>query len=481
VAAAGSVSGFLIYEVGRVHRIVVPNLTKVPSSGIENILLVGSTNRCAVTSAVLKAFEKECADGVDGINSDVIMVLHLDPTTHKAAILSIPRDTFVPDARPNGFYGCNDPGGCSNKVDSALAAGATQLVATIQNDFGIPINHYVVLSFQTFYSIVTTLGGMSMHFPTAFQDLEENPPLNVRAGACVHISGLEALALVRSRHMYYDYSRKLHRFLHYDGSGDLGRITRVHEFLKALGKEVQTKGLGNPITDASLLDSVAPDLTVDFSPSQMLTLAREFHAVDVGSIPEYTLPVLVDPNTYDYEGSSAYGLVVFPSEPQDQATIDAFLGSTSPKPAPATSVSVSVSDGTGGTTGAPTAAALRARGFSILGTSTTPSVGPISETVVTYRTGQLSAGEAVLRAMSGAAVLTEGSTVGGADVTVTTGSDLAIAGAETVAHQDSGAPSYVLTSAITPTSAVLEALSSALGTPTSAQTAIPWYDPRPCK
>jgi hypothetical protein len=190
---------------------------------------------------------------------------------------------------------------------------------------------------------------------------------------------------------------------------------------------------------------------------------------------------LSDPNTYDYEGSSAYGLVVFPSEPQDQATIDAFLGSTSPKPAPATSVSVSVLGGTGGTTGTSTATALRARGFSILGTSTTPSVGPISETVVTYRTGQLAAGEAVLRAISGAAVLTEGSTLGGADVTVTTGSDLAIAGAETVAHRDSGAPRYVLASAIDPISAVLEALSSALGTPSSAQTAIPWYDPRPCK
>lgn len=485
MAIVGSIVGFAVYEVGRIHRVAVPNLVKVPASGVQNILLVGSTDRCAVTSnnKNLKAFENECLAGVDGINSDIVMILHLDPGTHTASLLSIPRDTFVPDARADGLIYCDDAGGCSDKIDAALADGPAQLVQVIHNDFGIDINHYIVLNFQTFTDIVTTLGGISMRFPTAVQDLEENPPLNVRAGVCVHISGLEALALVRSRHMYYDYSKKQHRFLYYDGSGDLGRITRVHEFLRALAQELQARGLGNPATDASLLNAVAPDLTVEstFGTSAMLGLIREFHAIGVGSIPEYTLPVLVDPNTYVYKGSSGYGDVVFPTEPQDQQTIETFLGTSTAKVPAAKSVTVSVLDGTGGTTGTPTAAALRADGYSVLGTGATPSVGSISETIVTYRAGQLAQGEAVIASLEGAAVLAQGSTFDGADVTVTTGSDLAVAPPASVTADFHGAGlNTAAPSLAAPVEAVLDALSSSLGTPTAAQGAIPWYDPRPC-
>lgn len=174
-------------------------------------------------------------------------------------------------------------------------------------------------------------------------------------------------------------------------------------------------------------------------------------------------------------------LVVFPSEPQDEQAIRAFLGQTAAKVPSAKSVSVSVLDGTGGTTGAPTAAALRADGFSVVGTGATPSVGPISETIVTYRAGQLARGEAVIASLQGAAVLTQGSTLDGADVTVTTGSDLAVTPTTTAtADLQSGRPSYSLTAAVSPVVAVLESLSSSLGTSTASQGPIPWYDPRPC-
>lgn len=122
MAVAGSVVGFAVYEVGRIHRVAVPNLAKVPSSGIENIRLVGSTDRCAVTSNSknLKAFENECQTGVNGVNSDVVMILYLDPVTHKVPLLSIPRDTFIPDARADGRLYCNNAGGCADKIDAAL-------------------------------------------------------------------------------------------------------------------------------------------------------------------------------------------------------------------------------------------------------------------------------------------------------------------------------------------------------------------------
>ena len=142
VAAAGA--GFLWYENGRIHRVGVKHLSTVRTTGdqkdVENVLLIGSTSRCSLKQQN-PAFGL-CDQGVTGVNSDVVMILHLDPATHKASLLSIPRDTFIPNARADGLLYCSDAGGCADKIDAALADGPTQIVQVIRNDFGIAVNHY---------------------------------------------------------------------------------------------------------------------------------------------------------------------------------------------------------------------------------------------------------------------------------------------------------------------------------------------------
>jgi len=157
VAAAGA--GYLWYENHRIHRVHIKHLAQVRTSGVqkdvENILLIGSTTRCGLAQQS-QAFGY-CDEGVTGVNSDVVMILHLDPDHHRASILSIPRDTMVPNARPDGL----------NKIDAALGAadGPSQLIAAITDDFGIPIQHYVELNFDSFQGIVNALGGVKMYFP----------------------------------------------------------------------------------------------------------------------------------------------------------------------------------------------------------------------------------------------------------------------------------------------------------------------------
>jgi len=185
VLLVGAAVGLTIYRLNEIGRVNVPNLTQV-KGGVEDILLVGSTSRCAVKPA--KSFEvyvHECESGVNGVNSDVIMIIRLNSNDHRASLLSIPRDTFVPDARINGTQHW------SNKVDSALADGPGQLVQAIEEDFGIPINHYVVLNFESFADIVNALGGVNMYFPTQVMDMDG---LRQMRTGCQHIGGIEALA-----------------------------------------------------------------------------------------------------------------------------------------------------------------------------------------------------------------------------------------------------------------------------------------------
>ena len=109
------VAGFLWYENHRIHRVDdrAPgrrDQTSGDQKDVENILLIGSTTRCGLKEQ--NAAYGLCDKGYTGVNSDVVMILHLDPDHHKAAILSIPRDTFVPNARPDGV----------NKIDAALGS-----------------------------------------------------------------------------------------------------------------------------------------------------------------------------------------------------------------------------------------------------------------------------------------------------------------------------------------------------------------------
>ena len=148
VLIIGGVVGDYYYLGSLVKRTDVKTLQS--SGPTENILLIGSTDRCAL-KVQNKAYGL-CSDGVNGVNSDIVMILHLVPATHTVSLLSIPRDTFIPNAREIG----------ANKIDAALYEGPSQLVTAIEEDFAIPINNFVELNFDTFADVVNALGGIKM-------------------------------------------------------------------------------------------------------------------------------------------------------------------------------------------------------------------------------------------------------------------------------------------------------------------------------
>ena len=103
-----------------------------------------------------------------GTLADIMMVLHLDPATDSASLLSIPRDLFAP--MPTG-----SPVGRYQKLDAALndgSAGPNNLVEAIQEDLGIPINHFVELNFNGFINSVNALGGIYVYFPEPVYDAD---------------------------------------------------------------------------------------------------------------------------------------------------------------------------------------------------------------------------------------------------------------------------------------------------------------------
>ncbi|MGO8872424.1 MAG: LCP family protein [Acidimicrobiales bacterium] len=498
LALATTAAGYAWYLNRKVDRITVKGLAKDPSKGTdegtENILLVGSTSRCAL-SVQSQAYGL-CSEGVNGVNSDVVMIMHLNPTIPSVSILSIPRDVFVPNARAEGAY----------KIDAALYEGPSQLVAAVQEDFGIPIQHYVELNFDSFANVVQALGGISMYFPEPVYDAYSG--LKVLTPGCRYLNGVQALQVVRARHLQYQPPGNTDP----DPSGwpqeiesDLARIRRDHEFLRVLAASVGARGLGNPVTDEQLAAAVVGQLVVDggFSASQMVNLVLTYHGVNVYSAPQFTLPVQVDQfGNYLYKGSS-YGDVEFPVEPEDRQVVDQFLGlwpttdTMDGEPPPASStVTVSVLDGTDTYGQASlTALALGQLGFHVVGTGDTESVGEQAETVVTY--SQLTpadeaAAQAVANSLTGEVIMAYGPTTDGAQVTVTTGTDFSVQApvlpTVPTTHPPHAAHASTTTTTTpaasttttTTTTTTVAASNGAFSAPTPSVEALQPWDPRSC-
>jgi len=467
---------FLNHEL---HKINVTGLS-ASVGGAENILVAGSTTRCGLQFQ--NAQWGFCSQGVTGVNSDIIMIVHLVPKTHSITLLSIPRDTFVPNARA---------GHEAFKIDAALYEGPSQLVSAIEEDFGIPIQHYVEVNFDGFVNIVNVLGGIKMNFPLPVYDAYSH--LNVPVAGCTTLNGVTALQLIRARHLQYKPATITTNdtyYWPYEIQSDIGRIARTHEFLKVLASSVQKKGLSNPITDEKLVSAILPNIIVDtgLNDSSILSLIDEFHAANFSNAPEYTLPIALTPfGSYIYEGGN-YGDVVFPVEPTDQTIIDKFLGETnsvntmSDKALPAANtVTVSVMNGSGINAQAPQiASGLQTLGYKIVGVgSDVPVSTQGQESVVYYANNSYQAqADAVARSLNGYVVMAVNASrvTDGANVTVVTGTGLSV-----ISASSSSSSSASTVNAQTSTSTnVATNPPDGFATPSSATAALTPWDPTAC-
>src|SRR5207244_4957208 len=109
-----------------------------------------------------------------------ILVLHICPHVAKAAILSRPGVLLVTTAGTNPQH--------QDRINSAIGTGgASRLIATIQQNLGVRINHYVEVDFVGFRSIVEAVGGVTMYVPAPARDTVSG--LVVKSPGCVKFDG----------------------------------------------------------------------------------------------------------------------------------------------------------------------------------------------------------------------------------------------------------------------------------------------------
>jgi polyisoprenyl-teichoic acid--peptidoglycan teichoic acid transferase len=313
VAAAGGY-GYARMRVGQVAAVHLPGLAPAPPPGRPmNLLVVGSDSRQG-----LQGQDRGRFGAVQGRRGDVILLVRLVPASHRAWMLSIPRDLYVPVAGTGGRA----------KVNAALAKGPEQLVETIQADFGIRVSHYLMVDFDGFRAVVDAVGGVRLDFPYPVRDDDNgsnNSGLLVTSPGCRHLDGQQALALARSR--YYQY-RGADGAWRTDPGYDLGRIRRQQVLLRALAAQALRRGLTDPLRANAVLGAVASHLTRDdtLTVGEAVRLAGQFRAFRPGALVGLTIPTV--PALRHGEE------VLLPAQPAARQTVARFLGRPGPTHAP---------------------------------------------------------------------------------------------------------------------------------------------------
>jgi LCP family protein required for cell wall assembly len=283
-----------------------------------NVLVVGSDSRAGETAAEAQHFgtPSEAA----GQRSDTIKVVHVDPASGTASTLSIPRDTYVTLSGVPASTGLSP----QNKINAAFGGGPDALVKTVENTFGIPISHYIVINFFGLQDAVNALGGISMYFPYPVRDHDcstgvcnNNSGLDIPTTGCLPLNGAQALALSRSRYFQYEVDGVWNS----DPTGDIGRIERQNLIISAALNKA--KSTYDPLRLNSLLTSVVHDFSKDngLTVGDMFSLAERYHAFSGSQLQDFTLPTV---GAYTPGGSAVE--VVQPDEASQM--ISKFLGTS---------------------------------------------------------------------------------------------------------------------------------------------------------
>ncbi len=308
----GGLYGYVRYQWGRVRTVACLACAAGDSTQPFNVLVVGSDSRAGNSGSAAQAFGS--ASQVGGQRSDTIKIVRVDPVAGTARMLSIPRDTFV---HITGLA-AGSPIAIDNKINAAFDNGPNSLVSTIEDTFGIPIQHFVTVDFGDEVNLVNAVGGIRLDFPYPARDNDNgnnNSGLTIPTAGCQTLNGSMALALSRSRFYQYYTAGSWHS----DPTSDIGRIERQNIVIQAVIDKART--LVNPLSLNTLLSTMVQDITVDrgLSFSMLLSLAEQYHAFSGSSLASYTLPTT--PQVSSYAGD-----ILVVQQPQAQQMIATFLG-----------------------------------------------------------------------------------------------------------------------------------------------------------
>ncbi len=283
LALVAGIYSYTQYKAGQKIASSVPHKTEKfngdakTKSNIENILLVGVDSRGEAKS-----------------RSDSMILVSWNKDTNDIKMVSFMRDIYA-----------NIPGYQSYKLNTAYyLGGVTLLKTTLQNMFDVEINHYALIDFKSFESLVDIVApnGVKVYVD---HDMSQNIGVSLKKGE-QRLNGKELLGFSRFRH---------------DNLGDFGRVDRQQKALEALKKEALSPN--NFKNYPKLLGAVQGYVESDLSNNQEVAFMLSLIKGGI-NIQRLTIPV---EHSYDFGYYPQAGSVLEINVQQNQKALDQFLGS----------------------------------------------------------------------------------------------------------------------------------------------------------
>lgn len=197
--------------------------TKAEDPNYYNVLLIG-------------------CDKSDGTSqrSDSMMLVTVDKVHQKIKFTSFMRDLWVSipdygDARLNAAYSYG---------------GADLLMETLYQNFGVPINDYVMVDFEMFQKLIDGLGGVNVDITEDEADfINETSHAKVHSGENI-LNGDYALIYCRIRYL----------------DSDFNRTQRQRKVMNSILKKTVSQ---NPVKTLSVMSDIFPYITTDITPAKM--------------------------------------------------------------------------------------------------------------------------------------------------------------------------------------------------------------------
>lgn len=181
-------------------------------------------------------------------NTDVNMIITVDPVNKKLLLTSIPRDYYVnlPSFGDNAY----------DKLTHAGYYGIEESVKAVENLLDVDINYYVKVNFSTIVGVIDAIGGVDVESDYKFC-IEGGGPCFKKGNN--YMNGTKALAFARERHSFKD--------------GDVQRVKNQQKVLMAIIDKASSST--TIITNFSkILDSVSDSFSTNMETKDINKLVK---------------------------------------------------------------------------------------------------------------------------------------------------------------------------------------------------------------
>lgn len=212
------------------------NDQKMTSKNVINVLLIGADSR----------------KGTNTGNTDVMMLVSLNKKTKQIKLVSFMRDSYLYIEGKNNSY-------CT-KLNAAFSMGGPEtLMNTIENNYKIEIDNFVMVNFESFKSIIEAMDGITVDVKKYEANYANNRyKLSMPYGDDVTLNGEEALAFCRIRGC--------------DADGDISRTRRQRSVIDAMISRVKNASVSDL---NNYLNALLPYIYTGFSKSEILSLGMK--------------------------------------------------------------------------------------------------------------------------------------------------------------------------------------------------------------